>query len=657
MFQRFLCYAVLLVCLSAFRLKGQEQLSGPISAFDFESVSLRDTTRILNLIDSAKRLIAAHPDSAERLLHISLEASRRLTWSNGAMIALTGLGNLAQKHGYYRDAIGYFNLALAFGYTGKHYPYISGIYNNIGNAYSALGVYDSSVRAMYRAIHYAERFSSIVSLSIYYTNLATHLRPEEAIFYFDKAESVLKHENNEYALGQFFVNKAFVFYEKEGVKSGHILEYLQKALVIGNRIGSPVLQHSALFNLGGYYVSLGQYSKALEFLERAQAFHEDGNISLNSKHHTLTLLAKSWSELGKSEEAELLLQDLLRTGEGADPLTTAYIHGTLAYVYEAAGKPYKALRHKDSQMIINRHLSTQEHNRLKNQYEIRYRTAQKNKELAEKELLIVRQHRNIESKNLWIGVIASGAAVLVLLFTGLYRNYRHKQTMQENRIRILQQAHEVDHLKAMMKGEEKERVRLARELHDGIGGMLTAMKMSLGKARSRFPQLSTVPAVGDVMKMLEDTTAEVRKTAHNLMPDVLIKHGLEDALLIYCARISAGGVLQVDVHVHLETEQLDKGVELFLYRIAQELIQNVVKHAHADQAILQIMQKEGRISIVVEDNGTGFDPDEESEGVGLQNLRYRVQALEGLLSVMSAKGRSTTIYIEFEIEKLILADS
>ncbi len=648
---------VLIASIPAGYLRAQEHLPEQIMSYELPAGHVRDTTDIIDLMRRSRMHRQFRPDSSELLLRLALEQSRRFAWSYGAMSSLVELGNLYQDHGDYQKAVNCFNLALAFARTGSYLASFSTIYNNIGNAYSSMGLYEQAVGAMYYAVNYAEKFSSSMSVSTIYANLAARLHPEEAMYYLDKAEAILRRDSNELALGQFFVNKAYTLYSMKGLKSGISKEYFEKALRIGEEQKSPVLQHSALLNLGGFYLNTGETAKAMDLLHRAMAFHDDGRISETYKQHVITLYAGALYQEQKYYKAEALLLELLKNGKGADPATMYDVHKVLASIYTETGRYQLALQHKDALIEINDSLASQENSRTVRQLEIKYRTAQKDKELTEKQLLIIKQKRNLETKNFWIAGIAAGAAILILLLIVAYRNYKHKQTVQETRIRILQQEQEIGHLKAMMKGEEKERVRIARELHDGIGGMLTAVKMNLGTARNQFPQLESVPVIDDVMKMLEDTNEEVRKTAHNLMPDVLIKHGLEEALMIYCAHINAGSALRIDLQFHGELYKLDKGVELFLYRISQELIQNVVKHARADQAVVQIMQNANRISITVEDNGIGFDPNTESKGFGLQNLQYRIHALEGILSIMSAKGKSTTIYMEFEIEKLILANS
>lgn len=161
-----------------------------------------------------------------------------------------------------------------------------------------------------------------------------------------------------------------------------------------------------------------------------------------------------------------------------------------------------------------------------------------------------------------------------------------------------------------------------------------------------------VKALDAVRHMLDDTSAEVRKTAHNLMPDVLLRHSLKDALVLYFEQLNNQNHLRLELQLYGDTSQLEKSSQLTLYRIIQELVQNIIKHAQASYAAVQIMKLEEKLSVIVEDNGVGFNQQDTDNGYGLQNLKFRVQSLQGHIYIMSAQGRGTTINIEFDTQKL-----
>ncbi len=140
------------------------------------------------------------------------------------------------------------------------------------------------------------------------------------------------------------------------------------------------------------------------------------------------------------------------------------------------------------------------------------------------------------------------------------------------------------------------------------------------------------------------------------MPEVLANHTLKEALLLYCQNMGEGERFQATLQYYADIRELNKATELFLYRIVQELLQNVVKHAEAQQAVVQLMLHENILSILVEDDGKGFNGEEQMQhkGTGLSNIRLRIEALRGYFSLYSGKGgQGSTVHIEFNYEELV----
>jgi signal transduction histidine kinase len=328
-------------------------------------------------------------------------------------------------------------------------------------------------------------------------------------------------------------------------------------------------------------------------------------------------------------------------------------HQLLAGLYDKTNNHKKAFDHQYLYTVLKDSIEGQETKQNINQLEIKYQTAQKDKELVKKELQISKQKAQIKQRNLWIVGISSGALLLAAIVTLLYTLYRsswHQKRFQEEKFRNLEQEQEIGQLRAMMKGEEKERIRIAQDLHDGIGGMLASIKMNLSTISQEQSELRILPSFIKVSGMLNETATEVRKTAHNLMPDALSKQDLRAALLQYCEN-SSSATLHIDLQYDV-AEQINKDAELFIYRIVQELVQNMVKHAKATYAVIQLMLHNNSLSITVEDNGIGFDTTLPVKGSGLQNMNKRVETLQGYISISSGKGKGTTVHIEFDFNKL-----
>ena len=211
-------------------------------------------------------------------------------------------------------------------------------------------------------------------------------------------------------------------------------------------------------------------------------------------------------------------------------------------------------------------------------------------------------------------LIGSVAALLITGFLG-YRNLRHRhqlakqrEELQQQRIRELEKDKQLIAVDSMLKGQEDERSRLAKDLHDGLGGLLSGVKFSLSNMKDNLIMTPDNMAVFErSLDMLDTSIKELRRVAHNMMPEILTKFGLDEALREYCNTVNATNLLAVKYQsLGMET-RLDKATEIIIYRIVQELLNNVLKHASASEAFIQLIRENDRLNMVVEDNGRGFD--------------------------------------------------
>ena len=153
------------------------------------------------------------------------------------------------------------------------------------------------------------------------------------------------------------------------------------------------------------------------------------------------------------------------------------------------------------------------------------------------------------------------------------------------------------------------------------------------------------------LDMLDTSIKELRRVAHNMMPEILTRFGLDEALKEYCNTINATKLLTVKYQSHGMTARMDKSSEIIIYRIIQELLNNTLKHAAAKEAFVQLIREDSRLNIVVEDNGKGFNANlpENNKGAGWANIRSRVEYLKGQLDIHSEQGKGTLVNIEFNV--------
>lgn len=247
------------------------------------------------------------------------------------------------------------------------------------------------------------------------------------------------------------------------------------------------------------------------------------------------------------------------------------------------------------------------------------------------------------------------AIFIVLIFLLLYAyKQRIKSIKQREELHALalekeKQNSKISTLTALLEGQEQERGRLARDLHDGLGGLLSGTKLQLSYLNPHQSE-NIEEEISKSINQIDGAVEELRRVAHNLMPDLLMKYGLEVAIREFASRIS-----NTALEIHTEFINYSNSVaqerQLILYRIIQELVNNAIKHAHTSEIIIQISEEENMLNLTVEDNGKGFDPTglDMRKTAGFHNIELRVQFLKGTMNIISELNIGTSIELQIPI--------
>lgn len=279
-------------------------------------------------------------------------------------------------------------------------------------------------------------------------------------------------------------------------------------------------------------------------------------------------------------------------------------------------------------------------------YQVKYDTELKEKEIIEQQLVITEQNRK---RNIYLGLSLLG--LVTTFFVWLYFKLRLKQQKDKQKIELLasEKQAKVDAIQAMLNGEENERRRVAKELHDGMGGTLTTVKRTFELSR-QLEGKKRVELEDKVLSLIDNAYEETRRISHDMLPAMLDMSGFESSIMEMVAEKRLNG-LQVDYESKGDFKLLNDEFGKNIYRITQELFQNVIKHAQADYVLFQIIVNPLYVNYLFEDNGQGFDSNKNYKGIGLQNIANRVSYLKGTLSVDSVKGSGTTITIEIPMTR------
>lgn len=404
--------------------------------------------------------------------------------------------------------------------------------------------------------------------------------------------------------------------------------------------------------LGSAYVRLKNYDSANIILEIAEKLIKATGKEVAYVRHYSRVAGMYHHKKNYSEALKYYNKGLAVAVKYNIPRWLCQYYTGLADTYEDMGNYKKANLYNQLNIQMHDALVKEENFIAAADIQNKYERAKKDNEILK--LAAV----NKQKSTLNTILISSSFGLLLISFLG-YMNFKtrskiakQQEELQSQKIAELEKDKQLLAIDAMLKGQEEERSRIAKELHDGLGSLLSGTKLSFINVKDNL-RLSPENKMQfeKSLSMLDNTISDLRKVAQNLMPETLVKFGLHEALRDFCSSMeSSSGIKIFYMHFGVNREMSNTN-EVFIYRIIQELVNNAVKHANATEIIAQLTMTVNTISITVEDNGKGFDKNKlmEGKGSGMANIKYRVQYLNGTLDFTSSIGNGTTVNIHLMV--------
>lgn len=280
---------------------------------------------------------------------------------------------------------------------------------------------------------------------------------------------------------------------------------------------------------------------------------------------------------------------------------------------------------------------------------ILFQTEEKENEILEQQLEINRRTNQRNIIIVFAGVLLLG---LLIIWQRLITNKKlakQEAVLKEQHILSLEQENKILAMDAMITGQEEERKRIAKDLHDGLGGILATVKMSFETIQKEIDRLNSFSPYEKAITMLDDACDEVRRISHDMMPTALAVSGLPEAITDLGSTLENVHGIKTSTQIIGMDKRLDESREVMIFRIVQELVANIIKHSNASKAIIQLSRHDDQLSLAVEDDGVGFDIENATGGLGMKSLRSRVDYLKGNLQVESNAGHGTFVYIEIPV--------
>jgi len=446
-----------------------------------------------------------------------------------------------------------------------------------------------------------------------------------AFVYYREGISILEGLDAQEALTRAYNNYAPLHELNGDIDSA--LYFARKGLVLVEAQQDSVGLPYSLNRVATYLLFAERFEEARDLMLRADTIRRITNDEhgLADQQVYFGDLYQSW---GRIEEAIPYFEEGTRQARAMDlPYLEQYCHERLAECREKLGDAGAALHHTRRAFAIKDSLFNESNSKVMLELEQRYAVAEKDRAIA---LLNERAARR--QFYIWLSLIA----LVLVLVSGLYLHQVRQRRLRGERDAAIIREREAG-LKAVFHATEAERRRLARELHDGVGQQLGGLKHRLEHLRTQ----GDADAVNETITIVDDTAREVRDLAHQLMPKALSRLGLVPALEDLVQRTFSGTAITASFEPFAVPDELPVDMATGLYRITQELLNNILKHAQASTVEVQLLSNRGHLVLIVQDNGRGVQAANAAPGIGLLNIADRVRALNCTFALESTPGQGT----------------
>ncbi len=528
--------------------------------------------------------------------------------------------------------------------------FLSELYNRIAVHYSNMGMHTETVAAYRKAVSAAERYpESRTKPELIYINIAVDHgvmgMTEKALGYLRKVDSLLVKKPDAQLRARSYWAYAFIYDKTEEYERSKV--YLNALIPLADSIQDHVTRFLAYWKLADRAMRQGDVVAMERYLDQIQDTAELEPMIRNRKHSMagyLYMYKKNYAQAIAEHQKEL---ELVKQSRLLPNILIA--HANLAHAYAAIGDYKLAYQHERQSKLLKDSFNKEEQVKNIAIAEARYSSVHKDMELARKELYIDRQSNALTIRTIGVIVSLFAALLFLVLYLMVRRSYKHKQMLKDEKMQLVLKEKELHEIKALMEGEEQERNRIARDIHDGLMIQFSAVKMNLSAALNKNEQ------VKPYLVQLDRAIASLRSTAHNLMPDTLLEGGLAEAVYYFCENIKEFVAFEVTFNLLNDVPRFEEKFELAVYRIVQELIQNIVKHARAEEAFIQISYRDGLLNITIEDDGVGMAniQKDAKDGWGLKSIKNRMPALNGTMEIAGEQDAGTSIILEFVVADML----
>lgn len=652
-----LFFLMLLTPSSAFASKLLDSL---VHSFHYGSVK----QRIEAANELAWQLRYSSMDSALFYAQWAHNSSEEINDERLKVTSLKRMGIILKNKGSYAKALEKMQEVLEYEKLFKSWKGIASVYNNMGTVYREIGALDEAYRCYISSLNIKEKHypgsrtlcNTYRNLGYFYGNYRANT--DTAAYYFDRAEKIALTLSDKEIIADIANDRGNLYRIKEDNQKAK--EYLHRALLGFKEIKYRHRIALVLLNLGLVSTKLEEFSEAEAYLKKCLEIWKSSLDSIGIARANINLgdlmLQKKSYEGAKSHykisydisvrlnKADITWKALLGLAES---------HAGLREYQEA----YRAMRDYDA---IEDTLYSKEKNKTISLLRERFNTEKKEQEITYLNTIRDQQANALrQSDIIWKSTMAISVLVLIIVgMLAIYYRYRQKVEIREAlrkdelnsyRMKALNQQKEMQVMEAAFIAQEEERQRISSMLHGEVGSVLHTFKMYFSSWEEKME--GEREQYAKASELLDRATHEIREVSHTLDAGVVNNLGLSMAMEEMVNGINRAGKLAVTLDMHGIDNGLSSKKEMGIYRIIQEAMGNVIKHSGASKMDISLTKSKDELTIIIEDNGKGFDLVEarKNGGLGLRNIEDRASQMGGEVVFDAMLGRGVTVIIKLNI--------
>lgn len=602
-----------------------------------------DTTKLKILSDLSWELKNVDKSKALEYAQQELDLAVKLNDQKAIAQGYNDVGIIYYQRGNLPEALNAYERSLAIREKLKDPTLIASSMSKIALIYHNMGNYAKALENQLKILKTYQDLGNEKYMLFTYNNIGELYNQQndydKAMEYWDKSLELNKKIGDKYSFGITYSNKAVVFEKQK--KYALAIENLTKGAAIFLEIDDYDDYGACLNNIGQIYRSLGDtkkgleaYQKALEMSIKYDDAHGEAKYSCNIGLVYIDLGNYTLAESYLLKGLEIAKRNHIRSVErlAYKSLTTLYIKS----------KDPQAFQFYQEYDVLKDSIFSEESSKQIAEMQTKYDTEKKEKEntllIQENEIKTLELTQKEQQRNIMLGSFA-----LILLLVGVsYNHYRLK-----NKNKILQERE--SRTIAVFQAQEEEKIRISKELHDGVGPLLSLIKLNISSLDTNS---SNEKIISKTKELASESIKEVRNISHSLMPSLLVKSGLQAALTELAEQINAGKLkVQLD---HTISIKLNPEAEVNIYRIIQESVNNILKHSDASNVKIKLEQQDQNLLLTIIDDGKGFDSSKLSEisGNGLNNICSRVDFMKGKITISSNPKTGTSFTIQLPLKQI-----